>query len=145
MSGSRLEQFLFSVFRQSEMGMQDMPHDVNKVETEVADPTPLKVVRRHPMPRGRPPGGPKTGGRTKGALNKATVAREVARLYTSEAIEALRSVCADSSADETARVQAARMLLDLSSDLLQTKGALSAQDLMKFTSRDGTSRDGIEK
>src|SRR5262245_9751828 len=77
---------------------------------------------------GRPPGGPKTGGRKKGSLNKATMARELVRLYTSEAIEALRSVCADSSADETARVQAACKLLDLlPSQLLLTKEALSAE------------------
>jgi hypothetical protein len=71
-------------------------------------------------------GGKRPGsGRKKGALNKGTVARQAAQLYTAEAIEVLRSVCADSSAGETARVQAACKLLDLlPSLLLLTKGAL---------------------
>jgi len=68
---------------------------------------------------------PPLSGRKKGALNKATVARQAAQLYTAEAIEVLRSVCADSSADKAARVQAACKLLDLlPSLLLLTKGAL---------------------
>ena len=80
---------------------------------------------------GRPRGLRKTGGRKKGVLNKATVARELALLCTSEAIEALRAVCADSSADKTARVQAACKLLDLlPAQLLRTKGALPAQDVI---------------
>jgi len=74
-------------------------------------------------------GGKRPGsGRKKGTPNKATVARQVAQFYTSEAIEALRSVCADSSADEMARVQAACKLIDLlPSQLLRTKGALPEQ------------------
>ena len=61
----------------------------------------------------------------KGTPNKITVVRELRRFYTAEAIEALRSVCADSSADEMARVQAPCKLIDLlPSELLRTKGVL---------------------
>jgi hypothetical protein len=68
-----------------------------------------------PTIRGKrgPPPGTRFGGRQKGTLNKATVARQAAEAYASEAIEALRSVCVDSSADRTARIQAACKLLDL--------------------------------
>ena len=84
------------------------------------------------MPRGRKPGSPKFGGRQKGTPNKITIVRELHRFHTAVAIEALRSVCADTSADEMARVQAACKLLDLlPSELLRTKGALPCgrQDL----------------
>jgi hypothetical protein len=75
------------------------------------------------MPRGRKPGSPKFGGRQKGTPNKVTIVREIHRFHTAEAIEALRSVCVDSSADEIARVQAACKLIDLlPSELLRTKG-----------------------
>ena len=73
-------------------------------------------------------GGKRPGsGRKKGTPNKSTVLREIHRFHTAEAIEALRSVCVDSSPDEMARVQAACKLIDL----LRTKGALSCgrQDL----------------
>jgi hypothetical protein len=84
------------------------------------------------MPRGRKPGSPKFGGRQKGTPNKITILREVHRFHTAEAIEALRSICVDSSADEMARVQAACKLIDLlPSELLRTKGVLplGRQDL----------------
>ena len=84
------------------------------------------------MPRGRKPGSPKFGGRQKGTPNKITIVREIHRFYTAEAIEALRSVCVDNSADEMARVQAACKLIDLlPSELLRTKGVLPCghQDL----------------
>jgi hypothetical protein len=70
-------------------------------------------VPREAIP-GERRGGKRPGsGRKKGTPNKGTVAREIAQTYATEAIEVLRSVCADSSADETARVQAACKLLDL--------------------------------
>jgi hypothetical protein len=84
------------------------------------------------MPRGRKPGSAQFGGRQKGTPNKITIVREIRRLHTAEAIEALRSVCADSSADDMARVQAACKLIDmLPSELLRTKGVLPCgrQDL----------------
>ena len=84
------------------------------------------------MARGRKPGSPKFGGRQKGTPNKITIVRELHRFHTAEAIEALRSVCADSSADDMARVQAACKLIDLlPSELLRTKGVLPCghQDL----------------
>jgi hypothetical protein len=77
-------------------------------------------------------GRPKTGGRKKGTPNKITIVREIHRFHTAEAIEALRSVCADTSADEMARVQAACKLIDLlPSEFLRTKGVLPCdrQDL----------------
>jgi hypothetical protein len=79
-----------------------------------------------PTMQTRSRGGKRPGaGRKKGSPNKATIARQIAQFYTSEAIEVLRSVCADSTAGEMARVQAACKLLDLlPSQLLQTKGAL---------------------
>ena len=86
------------------------------------------------MPGGRKPGCPKFGGRQKGTPNKITIVRELHRFHTAVAIEALRSVCADTSADEMARVQAACKLIDLlPSELLRTKGALPCghQDLTK--------------
>jgi hypothetical protein len=71
-------------------------------------------------------GGKRPGsGRKKGTPNKITILREIHRFHTAEAIEALRSVCADSSADDVARVQAACKLIDLlPSELLRTKGVL---------------------
>jgi hypothetical protein len=84
------------------------------------------------MPRGRKPGSPKFGGRQKGTPNKITIVREIHRFHTAEAIEALRAVCVDSSADDMARVQAACKLIDLlPSELLRTKGVLPCdrQDL----------------
>ena len=84
------------------------------------------------MPRGRKPGSPKFGGRQKGMPNKITIVREIRRFHTAEAIEALRSVCVDSSADDIARVQAACKLIDLlPSEFLRTKGVLPCghQDL----------------
>ena len=91
------------------------------------------------MPRGAKPGecrgGKRPGsGRKKGTPNKITIVREIHRFHTAEAIEALRSVCVDSSADGMARVQAACKLIDmLPSELLRTKGALPCghQDLAK--------------
>ena len=78
-------------------------------------------------------GGKRPGSRRKkGTPNKSTVIREIHRFHTAEAIEALRSVCVDASADEMARVQAACKLIDLlPSELLRTKGALPCghQDL----------------
>src|SRR5262245_6479415 len=77
------------------------------------------------MPRGRKPGSPKFGGSQKGTPNKITIVRELHRFHTAEAIEALRSVCVDGSADEMARVQAACKLIDLlPSEFLRTKGVL---------------------
>jgi hypothetical protein len=89
------------------------------------------------MPRGAKPGERRGGkrpgsGRKKGTPNKITIVREIHRFHTAEAIEALRSVCVDSSADEMARVQAACKLIDLlPSELLRTKGVLPCghQDL----------------
>jgi hypothetical protein len=89
------------------------------------------------MPRGAKPGEGRGGkrpgsGRKKGTPNKITIVREIHRFHTAEAIEALRSVCVDSSADEIARVQAACKLIDmLPSELLRTKGVLPCghQDL----------------
>src|SRR5688500_18902491 len=84
------------------------------------------------MPKDRKTGSPKFGGRQKGTPNKITIGRQIRRLHTAEAIEALRSVCADSSADDMARVQAACKLIDLlPSELLRTKGVLpcNRQDL----------------
>ena len=87
------------------------------------------------MPRGPKPG-VRHGGRKAGTPNKITIVREIHRFHTAEAIEALRSVCANrcanSSADEMARVQAACKLIDLlPSELLRTKGVLPCghQDL----------------
>ena len=83
---------------------------------------PLQRKRAHK-------GGKRLGsGRKKGTLNKATVTRQAAQFYTAEAIEALRSVCADSTADKMVRVLAAyRLLALLPSHLLQTKGVLPEQ------------------
>ena len=89
------------------------------------------------MARGAKPGERRGGkrpgsGRKKGTPNKITIVREIRRFHTAEAIEALRSVCVDSSADEMARVQAACKLIDLlPSELLRTKGVLPSgrQDL----------------
>jgi hypothetical protein len=89
------------------------------------------------MPRGARPGERRGGkrpgsGRKKGTPNKITIVREIHRFHTAEAIEALRSVCVDSSADEMARVQAACKLIDLlPSELLRAKGVLPCdrQDL----------------
>ena len=78
----------------------------------------------------------KTGGRKKGTRNKITIVREIHRFHTAEAIEALRSVCADTRADHMARVQAACKLIDLlPSELLRTKGVLPCghQDLANAT------------
>ena len=76
------------------------------------------------MPRGPKPG-VRHGGRKAGTPNKITIVREIHPFHTAEAIEALRSVCVDSSADEMARVQAACKLIDLlPSELLRTRGVL---------------------
>jgi hypothetical protein len=101
------------------------------------DTTMTNQQRGSYMPRGprlgERRGGKRPGsGRKKGTPNKITILREIHRFHTAEAIEALRSVCADSSADEMARVQAACKLIDLlPSELLRTKGVLPCvhQDL----------------
>lgn len=62
---------------------------------------------------GRKPGTPKTGGRQKGVVNKATASiKEVARQYTDEAIRTLAEVMADKEQPAPARVSAANALLD---------------------------------
>ena len=62
---------------------------------------------------GRKPGGPKTGGRTKGTPNKATASvRDVAKEYTSDAIATLVEVMQDKQAPSAARVSAANSILD---------------------------------
>jgi|SoiMethySBSTD1v2_1073268.scaffolds.fasta_scaffold27611_10 hypothetical protein len=60
-----------------------------------------------------PRGGKRNGsGRPKGARNKATAdLQDAAREYTPEALETLRSICADGES-EAARVSAANALLD---------------------------------
>lgn len=60
----------------------------------------------------RPKGSPKVGGRTKGTPNKATAdVRALAQLYTDEAILTLVTIMKHGDA-ETARIAAARELLD---------------------------------
>jgi hypothetical protein len=62
---------------------------------------------------GRKPGGPKTGGRTKGTPNKATASvRDVAKEYTPDAIATLVEVMQDKMAPSAARVSAANSILD---------------------------------
>jgi hypothetical protein len=69
-------------------------------------------------------GGKRPGsGRKKGTLNKSTVAKELLRLYQSEAIAALRAVCADPNADAMAKVQASCRLLELLPSQLKEKQA----------------------
>ena len=60
-----------------------------------------------------PRGGKRNGsGRPKGARNKATAdLQDAAREYTPQALETLRSICADGES-EAARVSAANALLD---------------------------------
>lgn len=61
---------------------------------------------------GRKPGTPKTGGRQKGVPNKATRSlKEIAREYTTEAVEALVGIIRDSDSD-AAKVSAAKEILD---------------------------------
>lgn len=61
---------------------------------------------------GRKPGTPKTGGRQKGVPNKATrTLKEIAREYTTEAVEALVGIIRDSDSD-AAKVSAAKEILD---------------------------------
>ncbi len=57
--------------------------------------------------------GKKTGGRKAGTPNKATAeVREIARQYTTEAVETLVSVMRDKGASDAAKVSAANALLD---------------------------------
>jgi hypothetical protein len=63
--------------------------------------------------RGAPKGHPKHGGRKKGTPNKATAdVKAIAQLYTKEAIELLAGIMRDKNAFATARVSAAKELLD---------------------------------
>lgn len=61
---------------------------------------------------GRPKGLPKTGGRRKGTMNRATAElREAASLYSDEALETLAEVMRHSEND-VSRIRAATELLD---------------------------------
>lgn len=62
---------------------------------------------------GRKPGTPKTGGRKKGAPNKANAdLRLLAQEYTAESVELLVEAMRDATAPIQARMFAARELLD---------------------------------
>lgn len=61
----------------------------------------------------RPAGLPKTGGRKKGSLNKATVdVKEAAQAFTVDAIETLAKIMKGDEQPAAARVAAANALLD---------------------------------
>jgi hypothetical protein len=65
------------------------------------------------MPRGRPKGQKRTGGRRKGSRNKATAdVKALAQEYTPEAIGTLAAIMNDTDEPAAARVSAANALLD---------------------------------
>lgn len=62
---------------------------------------------------GRKKGTPKTGGRKKGTPNKATASlKDLARLYTDDALATLAFIMRDATAPPAARVAASNSLLD---------------------------------
>lgn len=61
----------------------------------------------------RPAGLPKTGGRTKGTLNKLTAdVKEAAQAFTNDALDTLAAIMKDKEQPAAARVSAASILLD---------------------------------
>jgi hypothetical protein len=68
---------------------------------------------QQPKKRGRKPGTPKTGGRIKGTPNKATAeVKSLARQYGADMIDVLAKIAMDDERPESARVSAAKELLD---------------------------------
>ncbi|NPS37551.1 hypothetical protein [Pseudomonas aeruginosa] len=62
---------------------------------------------------GRPKGLPKTGGRSKGTPNKATIdVKVLAQQYSEEAVKSLVEIMRDAEAPHAARVAAAKDILD---------------------------------
>lgn len=81
----------------------------------------------------RPKGTPKTGGRTKGARNKATAeVKSLAGAYTKDAIATLVSIMTKEGMPPQARVIAAKELLDRG----HGKPALRVDGEFKFTLAD---------
>jgi hypothetical protein len=65
------------------------------------------------MPRGRKPGGPKTGGRVAGTPNKATLdIKELAQKHGPELVNILISLAKDSETPHASRVTAIKEALD---------------------------------
>lgn len=65
------------------------------------------------MPAGRPKGLPRTGGRKPGTPNKATVeVRTLAQQYGPKALQTLAKIMADTKEVASARVSAAKEILD---------------------------------
>lgn len=73
----------------------------------------MDEATQEPKKRGRKPGTPKTGGRVKGTPNKATAeVKSLARKWGAEMIDVLAEIAMDEKRPESARVSAAKELLD---------------------------------
>lgn len=73
----------------------------------------MDEATQQPKKRGRKPGTPKTGGRIKGTPNKATAeVKSLARQYGADMIDVLAKIAMDDERPESARVSAAKELLD---------------------------------
>lgn len=82
------------------------------------------------MPAGRPKGQPKSGGRKKGTVNKATAdIKALAQQYGAEAIETLHLLMRTADSDQ-AKIAATKELLD--------RGYGKSTQLTEVTGKDGS-------